>query len=125
MLISCWPLTGTVLAFGSDWFVAPPDPLLGIYAAVTRRTLDGQNPRGWIPEQKVTVEEALRCYTAGGAYAGFEEQVKGTVAPGKLADLALIDRDITRIDPEEIRNAKVALTIVGGRIAYEAARQQQ
>lgn len=117
--------SGTVLAFGSDWFVAPPDPLLGIYAAVTRRTLDGQNPRGWIPEQKITVEEALRCYTAGGAYAGFEEQVKGTVAPGKLADLALIDRDITRIDPEEIRNAKVVLTIVGGRIAYEAARQQQ
>jgi predicted amidohydrolase YtcJ len=116
--------SGTVLAFGSDWFVAPPDPLLGIYAAVTRRTLDGKTPRGWIPEQKITVEEALRCYTVGGAYAGFEEQVKGTVAPGKLADLALIDRDITRIDPEEIRNAKVVLTIVGGRIVYEAARQQ-
>jgi predicted amidohydrolase YtcJ len=117
--------SGAVLAFGSDWFVAPPSPLLGVYAAVTRRTLDGRHPDGWVPEQKITVEEALRSYTVGGAYAGFEEGIKGTIEPGKLADLALVDRDITRIAPEEIGNAKVVLTIVGGKIAYDAVAQQR
>ena len=75
------------LAFGSDWTVAPLDPLLGIYAAVTRRTLDGKNPGGWVPEQKITVEEALRAYTAGDAYGVFAEQKRGKLAPGYLADL--------------------------------------
>jgi predicted amidohydrolase YtcJ len=107
------------LAFGSDWFVAPPTPLEGIYAAVTRRTLDEKNPDGWVPKQKITVEEALRAYTSGSAYASFEENRKGTLERGKLADFAIIDRDITRIPPAEIRDAKVLMTVVGGKVVYE------
>ena len=110
---------GATLAFGSDWFVAPPTPLEGIYAAVTRRTLDDRNPGGWVPEQKITVEDALRAYTGGGAYASFDEREKGTLAPGALADFAIIDRDITQIPPEQIREARVALTAVGGRVVFE------
>ena len=112
---------GARLAFGSDWFVAPPTPLEGIYAAVTRRTLDGAHPAGWVPEQKIGVEDALRAYTAGGAYAAFAEGETGTLAPGRLADFVLIDRDITRVAPEAIREARVAMTVVGGRVVYERA----
>lgn len=108
----------TRLAFGSDWFVAPATPLEGIYAAVTRRTLDGANPAGWYPEQKITVEEALRAYTSGGAYASYDERDKGTLERGKLADFVLIDRDITRTPPEEIGQARVVMTVVGGRIVH-------
>jgi predicted amidohydrolase YtcJ len=104
------------LAFGSDWFVAPATPLEGIYAAVTRRTLDDKNPDGWVPKQKITVEEALRAYTAGGAYASFDEARKGTLSAGKLADLVIIDRDLFKIPPEEIRSAKVLTTVVGGKV---------
>lgn len=109
------------LAFGSDWFVAPPTPLLGIYAAVTRRTLDEQRPGGWVPEQKITVDEALRAYTAGAAYAGFAEQHRGVIKKGMLADLTMIDRDLTRIAPETIRDAQIVRTIVGGKVVYEAS----
>ncbi len=109
---------GARLAFGSDWSVAPATPLEGIYAAVTRQTLDGQHPDGWIPEQKITVEEALRAYTLGGAYASFEEGSKGSLEKGKLADLIIIDRDITRIAPAEIRKARVMRTVIGGRTVY-------
>lgn len=111
---------GAVLAFGSDWDVAPMDPLLGIYAAVTRRTLDGKHPGGWVPEQKITVEEALRAYTWGSAYAGFEEKLKGTIEPGKLADFAVLSRDILSIDPVEIEKVKVTLTVVDGKIVHRA-----
>jgi predicted amidohydrolase YtcJ len=107
------------VAFGSDWFVAPPTPLEGIYAAVTRRTLDDRNPNGWVPEQKITVEDALRAYTSGSAFASFEESRKGTLARGKLADLVLIDRDLTTIPPETIRDARITMTVVGGRVIYE------
>lgn len=107
------------LAFGSDWFVAPPTPLEGIYAAVTRRTLDDARPNGWVPEQKITVEEALRAYTAGAAYAEYMEAEKGMLARGLLADMVLIDRDLTRIAPETIRDARILLTMVGGRVVYE------
>jgi predicted amidohydrolase YtcJ len=107
------------LAFGSDWFVAPPTPLEGIYAAVTRSTLDGKHPEGWVPEQKITVEEALRAYTSGSAYASFDENGKGTLERGKLADFTIIDRDLTRIPPAEIRDAHVLMTIVGGKVVYE------
>ena len=110
---------GATLAFGSDWFVAPPTPLEGIYAAVTRRTLDDRNPGGWIPEQKITVEDALRAYTRGGAYASFDERDKGILTTGALADFAIIDRDITQIPPEQIRDAHVSLTAVGGRVVFE------
>lgn len=108
------------LAFGSDWFVAPPMPLMGIYAAVTRRTLDEQRPEGWVPEQKVTVEQALRAYTAGGAYAGFAEANRGMIKVGMLADLTMIDKDLTRIAPAAIRDAKIVRTIVDGKVVYEA-----
>jgi hypothetical protein len=110
---------GAVLAFGSDWTVAPLDPLQGIAAAVTRRTLDGKHPGGWVPAQKITVEEAVRAFTVGAAFAEFQEQTKGTLAPGKLADLVMLDRDIWRIDPAEIQNARVLLTVMDGRVVFE------
>lgn len=110
---------GTRVAFGSDWDVAPPTPLEGIYAAVTRRTLDDKNPGGWVPAQKISVEDALRAYTTGGAYAMFDETSKGSIQPGKLADFVLIDRDITRMAPEEIRTARVMMTVVGGVTVYQ------
>jgi hypothetical protein len=110
---------GATVAFGSDWYVAPPTPLEGLYAAVTRRTLDERNPGGWVPEQRIGVEDALRAYTAAGAFASFEEGEKGTLEPGRLADLALIDRDLTRVPPETIRDAKVMLTVVGGQVVFE------
>ena len=114
---------GATLAFGTDWYVAPLNPMFGIYAAATRRTLDGKNPQGWIPEQKITVEEAVRAYTVGSAFAEFANDVKGTLAPGKLADLIIVDRDIFRVDPTDIEHAKVRLTIMDGRVVYEAAGQ--
>ena len=107
------------LAFGSDWFVAPPTPIEGIYAAVTRRTLDDKHPRGWVPEQKITVEEALRAYTAGSAYAGFQEKDLGVLQAGKLADFVIIDRDLTKIAPETIREARVMRTVIGGKTMFE------
>jgi predicted amidohydrolase YtcJ len=107
------------LAFGSDWFVAPPTPLEGIYAAVTRRTLDDKRPGGWVPEQKLTVEDALVAYTRGGAFASFEEKEKGRIAPGLLADLTFIDKDLRTIPPAEIRTAKVTRTIVGGKTVHQ------
>jgi predicted amidohydrolase YtcJ len=108
--------TGARLAFGSDWYVAPPTPLEGIFAAVTRRTLDGANPDGWVPEQRIAVEEALRAYTSDAAYASFEEDLKGSLAPGMLADLVVLERDLRAIPPEEIRDARVVATVVGGHV---------
>jgi len=109
---------GAVVTFGSDWTVAPLNPILGIYAAVTRRTLDGKNPNGWIPEQRITVEEALRCYTANNAWAIFRENDIGKIAPGVLADIAVLSDDLFTIAPEKIENAKVDLTIFDGRVIY-------
>ena len=111
---------GARLAFGSDWYVAPPTPLEGIYAAVTRRTLDDKNPGGWVPEQKITVDEALRAYTSGGAYASFREHDAGTIAPGLLADVTVIDRDLRTIPPDQIRDAHVVRTIVGGKTIFSS-----
>ena len=111
--------SGATLAFGSDWTVAPLNPILGIYAAATRRTIDGKNSKGWVPEQKISVEEAVRAYTVGSAYAEFQETVKGSVTPGKLADLVILSQDIFKIDPKEIENVKVVLTLVDGRVVYE------
>lgn len=110
---------GATLAFGSDWFVAPPTPIEGIYAAATRRTLDDKHPNGWVPEQKITVDQALRAYTRGSAYAAFEDRERGILAPGALADFAMIDRDLTTIPAEQIKDAHVTLTAIGGRVVYE------
>jgi len=110
--------SGARVAFGSDWYVAPASPLEGIYAAVTRRTLDDRNPDGWVPQEKITVEQALRAYTYEGAYASFEEDRKGMLKPGMLADMVLIDRDLTDIRPGTIREAQVLKTIVGGRVVF-------
>ena len=108
------------LAFGSDWFVAPPTPLEGIYAAVTRQTLDGKNPNGWVPEQKISVEDALKCYTIRAAYASFEENIKGSIRQGKLADFVILEKNLFEIQPSEIRNVKVLQTAVGGKFVYSA-----
>ncbi len=109
---------GAVLAFGSDWWVAPMEPLLGIYAAATRRTLDGKHPDGWVPEQKISVREAVHAYTMGSAYASFEEQLKGSIEPGKLADLAVLSDDILTIDPKSIEHTKVEITIFDGKVIF-------
>ncbi len=109
---------GVIIAFGSDAPVAPPTPLEGIYAAVTRQTLDGVNPKGWVPNQKIRVEEALYAYTWAGAFASYSLDKKGTLEVGKLADFVVIDRDITKIPLEDIKDAKVKRTLVGGNIVY-------
>lgn len=111
--------SGVRPAFGSDWSVAPPTPLEGIYAAVTRRTLDDKNPNGWIPEQKITVEEALQCYTINAAFAGFEEKYKGSLEKGKVADFVILEKDLTKIAPETIKDVKVKATYVGGVRVFE------
>jgi predicted amidohydrolase YtcJ len=113
---------GAVLAFGSDWTVAPLEPILGIYAAVTRRTLDGANPGGWVPGEKVSVEEAVRAYTVNGAWVEFAEASKGTIETGKLADLVVLDRDIFAIPPEGIGEARVRLTVFDGRVVFGTDR---
>ena len=110
--------SGAHVALGSDWYVAPPNPIEGIYAAVNRQTLDGKNPDGWVPEQKITVEQALRGYTYEGAYASFEEDRKGMIKVGMLADMVLLDRDLTAIAAQTIRETKVLKTVVGGRVVY-------
>lgn len=111
---------GTSICFGSDWTVAPISPLEGIYAAVTRRTLDGLNPGGWVPEEKITVEETLRCYTANNAYVGFHESKSGTLEPGKLADFAVLSEDLFAIDPVSIPRVQIIMTVVGGEVRYRA-----
>jgi hypothetical protein len=113
---------GARLAFGSDWTVAPLSPILGIYAATTRRTLDGMHPGGWVPEEKVSAEEAVRAYTVNGAWAEFAESFKGTIAPGKAADLVAIDRDILTVPPEDIAGAKIMMTVFDGKILYRKDR---
>lgn len=109
---------GVRVAFGSDWPVAPLDPLTGIHAAITRATIDGANPDGWLPEEKVTRQEALRAYTSGGAYAGFQEDRLGVIAPGYLADLVVLDTDLASAPAEAIKNANVLRTYVQGTQRY-------
>ena len=111
--------SGAILAFGTDWYVAPLNPMFGIYAAATRRTLDDKNPNGWIPEQKISVEETVRAYTFGSAYAEFQENVKGALTAGKLADLVILSDDIFTMNPNDIRRTKVLMTIVDGKIVYQ------
>ena len=114
---------GAPLAFGTDWPVAPLNPLLGIYAAVTRATLDDKHPGGWFPEQRLTLDEALRAYTQGSAYGAFAERERGTLATGKLADVIVLSDDLFKIAPERIRGVTVAITVVGGRVVYQSGPQ--
>lgn len=115
---------GVRLAFGTDWDVAPLNPMLTVYAAVTRATLDGKNPNGWFPEQKLTVAEAVEAYTMGSAYAEFQEKEKGSITVGKLADMVLLSDDIFSIDPATIREVKVLKTIVGGKVVWDSAARK-
>lgn len=110
---------GATLAFGSDWPVAPMQPLMGIYAAVTRRTLDGKHPGGWVPEQKIGVAEALRAFTMGPAYASLEEGIKGSIERGKLADLVVLSDDILAVNPADIAKTRVDMTIFDGKVIFE------
>ncbi len=112
--------SGAILAFGSDWTVAPLNPMTGLKAAVTRQTLDGKHPDGWMPEQKLTLDEAVHAYTVGSAYAEFAEKVKGSITPGKLADIVMLDRDLYKTDPAKIDQARVLLTVMDGRVVFEA-----
>jgi predicted amidohydrolase YtcJ len=112
---------GVTLAFGTDWPVAPLNPMLGLYAAVTRATLDGRTPNGWIPEEKITLSEAVEAYTLGAAFAEFQENEKGSITPGKLADMVILTDNIFDLKPGAIRNVKVETTIVGGRVVYGGA----
>lgn len=109
---------GVRLAFGTDWSVAPLSPVWSIYAAVTRATLDGKNPEGWVPEQKLTVAEAVEAYTMGSAYAEFQEKEKGSITAGKLADFIVLSDDIFKIPPAQIKNVKVEATYLGGKLVY-------
>jgi predicted amidohydrolase YtcJ len=113
---------GNPLPLGSDFPVESANPLLGIYAAVTRTDAEGWPEGGWYPDQRLTVEEAVRGFTASAAYAEFAEDVRGTIEPGKYADLVVLDRDIFTCDPREIREAKVVLTMVGGEVVYRSDR---
>ncbi|MFN8357730.1 MAG: amidohydrolase [Spirosomataceae bacterium] len=110
---------GVKLCMGSDWSVAPLNAIYGIYAAVTRRTVDGSHPFGWIPEQKIPVVEAIRGYTINNAYAAFEEHEKGSIEVGKLADMVVLDQDILTIDPIKIKDVKVLMTIFDGKVIYQ------
>lgn len=112
---------GVRLAFGTDWPVAPLNPMLTLYAATTRATLDGRNPGGWFPEQKLSIEEAIESYTLGSAYAEFQEREKGSITPGKLADFVLLSEDVLKLPPSELRRVRVLKTWVGGVEVYSAA----
>jgi predicted amidohydrolase YtcJ len=109
---------GVRLAFGTDWSVAPLNPLLTLYAAVTRAPLDGKSPEGWFPEQKLTLAEAIEAYTLGSAYAGFREHELGSLTPGKLADVAVLEADLFSLPAEQIREINVSATVVGGKIIF-------
>ena len=106
------------LAFGSDWAVAPASPIQGIYAAVTRRTLDNKNPNGWIPEQKISVEQALKAYTKNAAYASFEEDLKGTLEIGKYADFVVLSENLFKVEPNAIMDVEVLATYLNGKRVY-------
>jgi predicted amidohydrolase YtcJ len=110
--------SGVRLALGTDWYVASLNPMETLYAAVTRATLDGKHPGGWVPEQKITLAEAIEAYTLGAAYAEFQDREKGTIARGKLADLVVLSEDVFAIPPERIKDVTVDTTIVGGRVVF-------
>ncbi|GAB4140104.1 MAG: amidohydrolase [Ignavibacteriales bacterium] len=109
---------GIKLCFGSDWPVSTLNPIEGIYAAVTRQTSDGKNPNGLVPEEKLTVEEAIKCYTINAAFACFDEKNSGSIECGKYADFIVLDCDVFNTQPEKIKDVKVRMTIFDGEIIY-------
>jgi len=113
---------GAVQVFGSDWPVMPFAPLLGIYTAATRMTPQGTPAGGWYPENRIPVEAALRHYTRDGAYASFAENIKGTLAPDKLADFVVLSEDILTIRSENILRTQVLLTVMGGKDTYRSPK---
>ncbi|MDJ0699168.1 MAG: amidohydrolase family protein [Woeseiaceae bacterium] len=112
--------SGARVAFGSDWYVAPASPILGIHAAVSRETLDGDHPDGWVPAEKVSVDDALRAYTVQAAYASYDEDNRGKLRAGLLADFVVLDKDLTSIEAAAIIDTQVLRTVVGGRTVFEA-----
>ena len=109
------------LTFGSDWDVTPINPLEGIYAAVSRKTLNGKHPDGWYPEQKISIHDAIKCYTKNNAYAGFQEKKLGVLKKDMLADFVVLSKDITSIETDDILKVKVLRTVVGGKDVYESS----
>ena len=114
--------TGAILAFGSDYQVEPLNPMEGLYAAVTRKDRLGEEGNGWFPEQKLTMEEAIKYYTLGSAYAQFMDDRKGMIKPGYLADIVIVDRDLLTIPEDQIMKAKIDYTIVGGKVVYSSGK---
>jgi len=112
---------GAVVTFGSGW-LDRGSPIDGIYAAATRRTLDGLHPQGWVPAQRLTVEEALRAYTSAGAYAGFAEERTGALTVGRLADFIIVDRGLLTLPPNDVPSVRVTMTVVGGRVVFDRLR---
>jgi predicted amidohydrolase YtcJ len=111
---------GVPVANGSDFPVEEANPLLGFFASFARQDLSGQPPEGWTPDQRMTREESLYSWTMAGAYAAFEEKDKGSLTPGKLADLVVLDRDIMMAPALEVPKTKVWMTLLGGRIVHQA-----
>jgi hypothetical protein len=111
---------GARLAFGSDWPIVTINPWLGLQVAVTREDSHGQPPGGWIPEQRIGLEEAIRAYTIGGAWAGHREAEEGSLAPGKLADLVVLSQDLFAVEPHALGQTRALLTVVGGRVVHDA-----
>jgi predicted amidohydrolase YtcJ len=110
--------SGATLAFASDWNVAEMEPVIGIYTALTRQGLDGKPAGGWVPEQTIDLATAIRAYTINGAYANFIEQNRGSVTPGKYADLVMLSDDLFKIPAQQIKDVKVVWTMVGGKMVW-------
>ncbi|HKI79229.1 MAG TPA: amidohydrolase, partial [Ignavibacteriaceae bacterium] len=111
---------GAIVAFGTDFPVVTLNPMIGLYMAVTRRTSDGKNPNGIEPQEKISVEQAIKCYTLNSAYAEYQENKKGSIEKGKLADMIVLSDDLLTIDPVKLKDVKVEMTILDGKIIYEA-----
>jgi predicted amidohydrolase YtcJ len=110
---------GVRLALGTDWTVAPLNPMLTLYAATMRATLDGKHPEGWVPEQKISIVEAVRAYTSGSAFAEFQDTVKGTIVRGKVADLVVLSDDVFSIPAARLKDVQVLTTIAGGKVVHQ------
>ena len=111
--------SGAKLAFGTDFPVESPNPFPGLAAAVSRQDMDGQPPGGWIPEQRLTFEQALNAYTRGAAYAAFAEDKIGSLEPGKWADFIIVDRDVSKVDPQALARTEVLETWIAGKKVWE------